>query len=113
MEAGGLTLLLDFARCVQVCAAEPSFVEGFNRLTGSHLHDDQRTILEKAIDTACGRKREEDPADIARFVAFVWDVVWTRISNKEICPCQSEMVLAGKTTGLNRTKDVGDATATF
>lgn len=67
---------MNFAECVNYCAANQEFVEGFDRLTDSHFSTvANRTPLDALIDEATGRDRTA----AFKFVAFVWETVWTRL----------------------------------
>lgn len=65
---------MTFYDCVMACAAEPRFVEGFDRLIGANLCG-RGTGLDLAIDKATGRQ----DAELQAFIVFCWDVVWTRL----------------------------------
>ena len=67
---------MTYWECVMQCAAVPSFVAEFDRLSGHHLSTlAARSPLDMMIDEACGRDREA----IMAFLAYVYEFVWTRI----------------------------------
>lgn len=73
---------MTFVACVAQCAAIPGFVAQYDRLTGSHLADVlSASPLNAAIDDATGHKSQE----FARFAAFVYEIVWTRLA-PEVTP---------------------------
>jgi len=63
-----------FRTIVMACAADDDFVANFDRLTKSNLRG-RGSGLDLAIDDATGRLK----ADAALFVAFVFNVVWSRL----------------------------------
>ncbi len=63
-----------FGACVMLCADDAEFVAAFDRLTKSNLQG-RGSPLDLAIDDATGRPSE----DAKLFVAFVYDVVWSRL----------------------------------
>jgi len=63
-----------FKACVMLCAADVEFVAAFDRLTKSNLQG-RGSPVDLAIDDATGRL----PEDAKLFVAFVFDVVWSRL----------------------------------
>ncbi len=68
---------MTFPDVVIECSRHRDFVSGFNRLTNSNFGQSlNRTALDKLIDETCGAPAEPD---IAMFVAFVHDTVWTRL----------------------------------
>ena len=68
-----------FANLVMLCAAEPAFVEQFNRLTGCNLGQSaNRSPLDMAIDEATGHSGENED-DMKQFVQFVYEVMWLRL----------------------------------
>lgn len=67
---------MTFEECVIECAKNRELVENFDRLTGSTLSQvGHRAPLDQMIDEATGR----DAESCRRFIAFVWECVWTRL----------------------------------
>jgi hypothetical protein len=77
------TKKLDFWYCVEVCAKEPEFVKGFNRLLGCHLFEkDSRSPIVRMIDESTGYQKELDKKEreeFHKFVLFVYETVWSRL----------------------------------
>lgn len=69
---------MTFAECVGFCATQRGLVEQFDRLAGTHLLPRlERSPLDVMIDEATGNGPSEE--DMAKWTAFVWDCVWTRL----------------------------------
>ena len=67
---------MTFLECVQACAGVPSFVAEYDRITGSRLTEMATAApIDQMVDKATGRKRDE----VAKFAAFVYEFVWTRM----------------------------------
>jgi hypothetical protein len=70
---------VSFVDCLSECIACPEFIIEFNRLTGSKLGQSlKRSRLDRMIDEACRYSGESDE-DMARFVNFVYEVVYLRL----------------------------------
>lgn len=81
---------MDFIDCVARCAQEPELVANFNRLSGCNFGQSlRRTPLEVAIDEAAGYGGE-NPADMAAFIAFVYDCIWSRLPPGAFCDVETE-----------------------
>lgn len=70
---------MDFTDVVLFCAGKDDLVKEFNRLYGCRLgRSRHRTPMERAVDEATGFAGESDE-DMAKFTAFVWNCIWTRL----------------------------------
>jgi len=69
---------LTFREVVLVCFANREFMEQYRRLSGSRLGLDERTPIEKMIDSAVGYQGIVE-GEALLFFTFVHDVVWSRI----------------------------------
>lgn len=67
-----------FDDCLRLCANEPTFVDEYDRLTGSNLSM-RGTPLDLLIDKATGRT----DAELIKFARFVWECVWVPFKVKE------------------------------
>lgn len=65
---------MTFTECVMECAGNSELVAEFDRLSGSNLSL-KGAKIELMIDEATGRLN----AELAMFVSFVYERVWTRI----------------------------------
>jgi hypothetical protein len=73
---------MTFEDCVKECFMTPDFVKQFNRLTGCKLLEDNRTPIDRMIDSATGYDKEIDAQQreyFRRFLSFVFEFVWLRI----------------------------------
>lgn len=71
---------MDFEQVLQQSAGNKELVAQFDRLTGSNLSL-KGSPIDVAIDKASGRTN----ADLAAFVAFVFEFVWlTLIASSEV-----------------------------
>jgi hypothetical protein len=67
---------MTFGDVLVVCGQQRGFVEQYDRLTGSRFGAlARRTPIEIEVDKASGAEGEE----VAKFAAFVYEVVWTRL----------------------------------
>lgn len=72
---------VQFTECVAMCASNPEFVAHVERLTGHRFgFAHPRAPIEAAVDEASGR----DEADMARFVALVDELVWSRLAPEPV-----------------------------
>jgi hypothetical protein len=63
---------VDFERCVLLCFENKELVAEFNRLTGSSLGIDRRSVIERLIDQTCGHEPPAiDEQAARRFIKFV------------------------------------------
>ena len=65
----------------------PGMVREFNRLSGCKLGVDNRKPIEMMVDKACGNDPLDDPKQMEymdKFVAFVWDCIWTRLEHSDL-----------------------------
>ena len=65
---------MSFTDFVQHCAANRELFDQFDRLTGSNLSL-RGAPIELAIDKATGKLAD----DCGRFVAFVYECIWSRV----------------------------------
>lgn len=74
---------LNFAACLLHCLDTPELVRGFNRLAGRRLgYSARRDTLARMIDQATGHEQtvmESEARDLAAFIAFVDDCIWSRL----------------------------------
>lgn len=67
---------MSFGDVVLYCSQNREFVENFDRLCGANLSQvGRRSGIDAAIDQATGR----DEDSMAKFCAFVYDLVWCRL----------------------------------
>lgn len=67
---------MTFSDCVIECSKHRELVENFDRLCGTNLSQvGRRAPINQMIDEATGR----DEDSMAKFCAFVWEYVWTRV----------------------------------
>ena len=69
---------LNFRDVVLMCFANREFMEQYRRLSGSRLGLDERTPIEKMVDSAVGYDGIAED-DALSFFEFVHDVVWSRV----------------------------------
>lgn len=67
---------ISFSDCVSAAIFNSQLISEFDRLTGSNLSL-KGTPLDIEIDRATGCQQK----DIASFLAFVYEVIFTRVSN--------------------------------
>ena len=69
---------LNFRDVVLMCFANREFMEQYRRLSGSRLGLDERTPIEKMVDSAVGYDGIAED-DAFSFFEFIHDVVWSRV----------------------------------
>jgi hypothetical protein len=85
-----------FIDCVLYCAGNREMVHHFDRLRGTNLSL-RGGGLALAIDQATGRLDH----DLALFIEFVWDCVWTRLPPDTFAPSQLAPGTRGAETDPN------------
>jgi hypothetical protein len=80
---------LSFADCIAAAIETPELVKQFDRLFGANLMR-RGHPLELAIDDACDRTSY----DCRRFLNFLWEYVFTRVSKTELPPEKAAEVRA-------------------
>lgn len=72
---------MTFQQCVEECLENDQFVQEFDRLAGCHLSaPPKRTPIEMMVDEATGYDDASHKLELRKFVAFVYEVVWLRLS---------------------------------
>lgn len=72
--------MLTFKRVISECAADLDFVREFDRLTNSSfLVEDDRPAIVKMVDDATGYTDQKDQKNVQKFIAFVYETVWSRL----------------------------------
>ncbi len=69
---------ITFYECLMEAARWPYLIEGFDRMLGCSLSPEKlaaRAPLDTMIDNATGKL----DYDLSMFIAFVYDIVWTRL----------------------------------
>lgn len=71
--------VMTFNEVVTECAMNTHFVDGFNRLTNSHISfKDKRSSIEIMIDEATGNHNifDNNSREMQCFISFVFEVAW-------------------------------------
>jgi hypothetical protein len=79
--------MVTFQECVFQCLENPDFVTEFDRLTGCNLAaKEDRSLIEIMVDDATGYEEKSGDLDLQKFIAFVYEVVWIRLSPRARAP---------------------------
>ena len=71
--------LICFLNTVSICLTKEDMVSEFNRLSGCTLGVRQKGVIGE-IDLVTGYQDAKDYAEMGKFVQFVKDCVWDRLS---------------------------------
>lgn len=80
--------MLKFEQCVEMCLNEPEFVAGFNKLAKANLGKQLRSGILAMVDQATGFDEIKEQENLKKFVAFVYETVWTRLPIEARDPTQ-------------------------
>lgn len=73
--------MMTFLECLEECLESDEFVREFDRLAGCHLaRPEERPSIVAMVDAATGFDDAKHKLEIRKFVAFVYEVVWLRLS---------------------------------
>lgn len=85
---------MNFKECVEECLKNQGLVNEFNRLYGCKLGIDNRSLLDKIIDSATGNQlaiEEKETGEIRQFVEFVKEYVWIPLAAKMMAEMMAEV----------------------
>ena len=73
--------MLRFEEVVHECLGNEEFVREFDRFAGTHIGGKPRDPMMILVDRATGFDELKTTNDYKKFVAFVYETVWTRLPN--------------------------------
>jgi flagellin-specific chaperone FliS len=81
---------MTFNDCLLECVRTPELIKEFDRLSGSNVMEifyDKRAPIVRMIDDATGYNKileENKSKDLMKFIEFVYEYVWRRLSSEVI-----------------------------